>query len=655
MGRYQISGPDGARYEIQAPDGASEADVAAIVSRHIGGQPAKPPVSMMEAAGRGALQGVTFGTSDEIYAGAKGAWDSITGGSFAPTYERELKGVREANDRAKSQNPLAYMGGEVAGGLALPMGSLGIAAKGANLAQRSLQGAKAGAVVGGLYGLGTAEGGEGNLAEQGIRRATHALPSAVAGGALGAAAPALVDVASAALKYPANAIQSLRNPTAAADAKVSEALARDTPATMGTSAGLKRMQERLASAQETKPGVMLADVAGENTRNLLRVAADQPSKGAERLRKTLDHRQGFQWSRIEQDVADTLADGQSFTKAVDDVTASLKEKGADLFGKAYDRPWNVTAGDDLAQFLQLPYVAKIAERTSDNIKGMTGQDKAALKPWEFLHRVKMQIDREIGSAKRAAHPDGWAVGDLVQLKRKMVDLMGQKNAPYRAALYKYGDEASLKTALERGFEEFKGTRPPELRKTLASMGEAERKMYRMGAARSLFDDIRRGNITRDRTENLFSSPEIQMKLAAIYPDQAARREFQKRLVLEAKMADTRKAVQGGSHTNKLQQQTGESGQPVEAMTSIAQAASGNLKPALGWLSRRMQSFNGMNPKVAEQVINRLMQTKPPELQLRFYKEIERAQKEPERADKIIRYILRSTGTLAGDNTGFNPR
>lgn len=651
-----VSAPGG--ISIDFPEGTDQETIRRVMLRATGGDgsearpaPAKPSVSTAEALGRGALQGATFGFSDEIYAGARGAYDALRGGSFGPTYDRELADVRAANERAKAEAPYAYLGGEVAGGLALPLGAAGTAVRGATMAARTAQSAKVGATLGGLYGVGTAEGGDGTLAQQTANRLTSAIPSAVLGGAIGAAGPAAVDVASAALRYPANAIRAYRNPSATADAKVIEALARDAPDTMAASQAVMRAQDRLGRAQATKPEMMLADVGGQNTRDLLRTATNMPSKGAERLRKTLDQRQAWQWSRIEKDVADTLADGNAFAQSVDEVTKRVSEVGKETFDLAFSRPWNVKANDPLAVFLQRPYVAKIMDRTRENIVGMTGQDVATLRPWEFMHRVKMQIDREIGAAKRASHPDGWNTRDLVTLKREMVELMGKHNGPYRAALYKYGDEAGIRNALEQGFDEFKGTSPDQLRKTLAGLSEPERRMYRIGAARSLFDDIERGNVTRDRTDALFSSPAIQMKLAALYPDVAARREMQRRLVLEARMADTRKAVQGGSTTARQLAQGAEAGQPVEAMTSLANATSGNLRPAMAWLSRQMQMFNGMTPQVADQVIDRLMQRTPPSLHVRLMAEIQRAAREPAQRDELVRRIIQGSAPVAGDNTG----
>jgi len=644
---------------VDFPDGTDDETIRRVMLRATGGdgsearaQPKAPPVSTLEAAGRGAIQGATFGFGDEIYAGAVGAYDALKGGSFSDTYNRELGDVRAANERARQSNPIPFIGGELVGGMALPLGALGTAARGATLAQRSMQSAKTGAALGGVYGFGTAQGGEGSIIDQAGNRAIAAIPGVVGGAAVGAVAPAAVDLASAALKPVSNAVRAFANPSSVAESKVIEALARDAPE-LAPSRAVEMAQDRLARARQTKPDAMLADVGGQNTRDLLRAASNMPSRSGQRLQASLDRRQAWQWSRIENDVADTLADGNAFTGAMEEITKRVSEVGKTEFERAFSRPWNVTANDPLARFLsERPFMRRLVEKTAENYEGMTGQNLMEMRPWEIMHRVKMQIDSEIGGLKRGNLDSkaNWDLRGLVQLKKEFVDLIGQRNGSYRSALYKYGDEAGLRTALERGAEEFNTASRLDLRAALQGMTEPERRMYRMGAARSLFDQIEKGNVMRDRTDSLFSSAEIQMKLAVLYPDQAARRDLQKRLILEARMADTRKAVQGNSTTARQLAQGQEAGQPLQGVVAVANATSGKLTPALQWLSRQTQAFSGLTPQVADKIIERLMAQTPQHMQMRLMAEIGRAAKEPARRDALVRRIVQGAAPLMGNAT-----
>lgn len=655
MARYRVTGPDGVSvFEVEAPDNASEAEIVDYVKKN-SQQQQQPNVSTMEALGRGALQGATFGLSDEIYAGAKGAYNAVTGGgSFGDTYNKELTDVRAANERARTSAPLAYIGGEVAGGLALPAGAIGSGARLAKTAAdatrtgRALAGAATGAAYGGAYGFGTADGGDGSLLQQAGSRALSALPSAIGGAVIGAAAPAVVDLASSAIKGVTNPIRAAVNPSRTASTKVAEALLRDAPPGTAIDDVVGRAGRRLAGAQATKPDAMLADVGGQNTRDLLRSAANMPSQGAERLRSTLDRRQGFQWSRIEKDLAATLADGNKFASTLDTWTTIINNTGKVVFEKAYAQPFNVKAGDDLARFItERGYVRRLLEKADDSIQGMTGESPAQMSPWELLHRVKMEMDREITRLKsgQGDAKANWTLRDLTSLKREMVDLMGKANPQFRHAMERYGDVAGVRTALERGAEEFKAARPDEIVKALKGMTPPEQSMFRMGAARSIFEQVEKGNVTRDRTDGMFSSPEMQRKLAALFPSTAARRDFQRRLILEARMADTRKAVQGNSTTAKQLAQGAEAGQPVAAVNAVANATAGRFAPAMNYLSRQAQAFNGMTPAVSNEVIQELMQKSVGGTDIVLKQAIDRAAREPAFRDMLVRKLL--AGSAAG--------
>ena len=575
-----VQGPNGVT--ITFPDGTDHDTINNVMSQAIGQKPKAPDVSMAESLGRGALQGATFGFGDEIYAGARGALNKVRGGDFQPEYDTALKEVRGANENARQANPIAYMGGEVAGGFAIPgMGMLGVAGKSAKaardltLASRMGRSATTGTVYGGLYGLGTAEGGEGPTIKQFSERAVSAIPSALAGGAVGAVLPPVVDAGAAIVKGATNAIRGSLAPKQVATEKVAEALARDRPEGAALDEAVQYAGDRLQRAQKVNPASVLADVGGENSRNLLRSAANMPSRSADRMRRQLDQRQNVQWRRIEKDLADNLSDGNKFNERLDTWTGVVKDVGREEFNKAYSAPWNVREGSALGDFLKLPYVQRLTEKTAENLRGMTGKDfateqagqvptSADLKPWELLHRVKMQIDREISGLKRgqADSKANWDLRDLTQLKRRMVDLMGQENPAYKSAMEKYGDAASIKAALEQGLEDFSTARADDIRKTLEGMTKPEQMMYRAGYSRAMFNQLEKGNVNKDRTDALFSSPEIQQKLEAVMPDRKRLREFQRALVIHAKQADTRKAVQGNSTTARQLAHGNEAGQQI---------------------------------------------------------------------------------------------
>lgn len=684
MARYRITAPDGGTYEITAPDDATQDQVMEFARSQIGGgepqqKPQREATGIVPALFEGVGQGLTFGFSDEIEGAVRGGLDALLSDrSFGEAYDERLAAARDRQKAARETNPAAFYTGEIGSAIALPFGALragGVAARalpnaltapvasagralgfgqmsanaGAGLGARTLAGAREGAAYGGLFGLGTGEGVEG--------RAENALVGAGAGGLFGAAVPAAVDVGSAVVRGVTNPIRAALNPQQMGREKYAEALLRDRMPTgmepSETGNVLAQHVNRLMRVRQDKPSMMSMDLGGENVRNLVRAAANMPSTGAQRLNRRLDVRQGNQWRRIEQDLADTLVDGRSFYETTEALAAQRAANAKPAFERAYSAPWNVKADDDLAKFLtERGYMRRMLEKTQESIEGMTGQSPAATRPWELLHRVKMEIDREIGRLKRGQQDAkaNWTLRDLVQLKNEFKSHIDKHNKAFGQALKQYGDESALINAAEDGFDEGLKAAPEAIRKSIQGMGQQEQEMYRLGFARALVGRVRQGNITRDRTENIFSSPDMELRLKAVFPEQKARREFQRRLVMEARMADSRKAVQGNSTTAKQLAQAEEAGQPIRAVAAVGQATTGRLTPVLEYLGRQAQRFSGMTPEVANSVIRAAMEQGAFRNVAAWERAIARAEREPAFRARLVERLISGFGAGVTDPT-----
>lgn len=630
----RVSTPGGATIEF--PEGTDAETISKVMAQATGASAKPQSMGTLEAGARGVAQGVTFGFADEIYGAGKGAASALTGGGFSDAYAQGRDQMREANKQAADQNPIAYYGGQVVGGVAVPFGAAraGAAAvraapglmapvanagrvagfgqlsanAGGTLGARALAGAREGAAYGAVAGFGEGEGGA-------TERALNSGRGALFGGAVGAAVPGLVDAGAAVLRGATTPFRAVMQPQAVGREKMAEALMRDVSGEgagqPGYGAAFNRLTQRLDAGNAAGKNMMLADVGGENTRNLLRSATNQQSTGAERLRKTLDTRQGGQWARIERDMADTLADPREFAESVGDIVARRRSEAGPNFEAAMAVETPMTPR--LSSVLQRPTmqnVLQIAERRlADEGEAIGLQTRTAA-----LHRAKVELDTQIGSARRAQQMGntptaGMDLRTLTILKRDLMRAID--NPTYRRALDAYAGDSALIGAAEDGFERALTMHTEEIRQTIAGLTtEAEREMWRLGAARALAGKVRQGNVTRDRTEGVFSSPDMQMRLRAIMPNQRAFREFQRSLVLEAKMADTRKAVQGNSTTAKQLAQADEAGQPMRMAVGAAQAATGRFEPALNLLGRTAQRFSGITPSTANEIISAAMERDP---------------------------------------------
>jgi hypothetical protein len=204
-------------------------------------------------------------------------------------------------------------------------------------------------------------------------------------------------------------------------------------------------------------------------------------------------------------------------------------------------------------------------------------------------------------------------------------------------------------AAEDGFDTFKNLPLEQLAERMqqaAQAGPAVAQAFRRGSGRAIIGDVMRGNVTRDRTENIFSSPDMQQRLEIIFPTRQQFREFQRSLVLEAKMADTRKAVQGGPTTAKQLAQADEAGQPMRMAVGAAQAATGRLEPAFNMLTRQAQRFSGLTPSSANAIINAAMERNPREVRRALQEAIRQAGNVPEARARLAQELI-GGATAAG--------
>lgn len=628
MAKYEFKGPDGGTYQIEAPDDVPAREVMGFVEKQFS-RNSKPEVSVGESLGRGALQGVTLGFGDEIYGAAKGAYDKVLGsGDFSGTYATERDAVRAANDKARDANPATYFAGELAGGVAIPgaaarvatklpaaasrLGSaagFGATQKAANLGlgARAMAASREAGAYGAAYGLGT---GEGSLEDQ----ALSTLGGYAGGRVVGAALPGAVDLASAGARRVAAPVRGYMNPDAVGAEKLAEAMARDVGAS-GTASdvasGMSRIQARAAAAADD-PTMMVGDLGGENTRALLRQARNMPNDNTQRFVRRVDQRQSFQPNRLERSSQATLGDGQEFMATADDLVKTRSANAEAAYEPAYavPLPKGSPADAEISSFFDSrKYMGRLLEKTIENLQGVSGKTVNGMRPWEILHRVKMQINKEVGNLKRGM-PDnkaGWDVKDLTTLNREYQALLAKHNRRFGNAQKQFSDESGLINALEDGLEDFNKIQPEEIARKVRSMASDEAEMYRLGAQRALVEKVRRGNVTGDKTETAFSSREMQLKLRAIFKDTKSLRLFQRDLIREARKADTRKSL-AGSQTDRNLVNASEAGAPARAVSTAQQLARGNvLEPAAAFLGRAANRVSGLNPSSAESILEMALQ------------------------------------------------
>ena len=409
MAKYRFTGPDGHDYEFEADDAMDPNEVKRQVEAQFA--PKEPAMGALKAGAIGASQGVTFGFGDEIYGGVAGAYDALTSNkTFSQAYDDRRDAARAALDKAREDQPFAAYGGEIVGGVALPLGGARMAAnalraapgatavanvaskvpgvsrgaramsnalnatgrleRGAGLGARMAAGAKEGAAWGGLYGYGS---GEGSVED----RLGSAAGGAIMGGGFGAALPMASDIVRAGTRVVTTPMRAYRQPETYAAEKFAQNVARDAGDSTSIDAIRSALDKLDARARmpsnASDPTTIIGDLGGENMQGFLRAAVDTPSDAGQAWKGLLDRRQKLQWRNLEANLAGTVADPRRYKTTVDAIESVRKEKGARLFGNAWKHPFNVEPDSELSRFMNLPYMKRLVEKTNANVSGMTGK------------------------------------------------------------------------------------------------------------------------------------------------------------------------------------------------------------------------------------------------------------------------------------------
>lgn len=690
----------GKTYRVDAPSPEAAAAAVEEMMKGAGGgapAPASPPSltgasPAAAAAGpvrstdeRGSLmdsimQGVTFGTSDEIAGAFGGAMDWLGGGSFGEGYDRTAGKARENLEAYRQRQPVWSTVGEVGGAVAtLPVaGPLNVlrapaaVSKAAPLLTRAgnalarggaatANSAATGAAYGGLYGAGSAEG---TLAD----RAGGALEGAALGGALGAAAPSVIGGVKAAgraigagLGYPMQAARSALRPASGAERRVVRAAEMDI--------GDPNKGVGVLRAAQGAGAPMAPLDFGEATRQLGRAAKNASPEAASILNRFTDQRFESQGERA-IDIITRLAPGVNAPKVRQTLEAAARAANK----PAYDRAMNAPAaqsvwGPELAQLTRAPALQAAMMRA---VK--TGANKAAVSgaappkaPFvqnpdgtlsmvpgvtpnlRFWDAAKQELDDMIGDAIKKGEKG--LANDLRDIKRGLVTYLDNQVPAYKTAREGAAGFFGAEDALEAG-ETFVTSKlgNAEARDALAKMTPAERQLFAEGFATRLVRTIMEAGDRRAITNaSIFRSPAARERLEIALGPGAAR-DMEAFLLAEDIMDMGRRAVQGNSTT--AQQLIGQGllsggaglyaggGDPTNPATWITAAITG------AGIRGVRRGVRGVDAKVAREVAD-MLTSKDPQ---RFKEAVDRIGKNPgllaafrSAHDRLVRALMPATG------------
>lgn len=606
-----------------------------------------------EALGRGALQGVTVGLSDEVYGGhgfgAVGQIDAIVeamrqgatieeankAGFDAKEARRaeRLGEVRAANREAQEAHPGMYLTGEIVG--SLPYLAVG---GGAANTGRAVSTAGRGAALGGadaaLYSYNTAEGGD---------RPEAAAKGAIVGSALGAATP-----------FVAQAVR--RGGEAAADFGVglfdaATGRANNTRANRGLARILERSgktadeigSEVDSAIREGAPEFVLADALGNSTghgpgQRALAGAARQPGPYREELVNALNRRQAGQGERVSAAISEALGGGETSAARTADLKAVRKAVSDPLYEAAREGARPVRLNDTLAEMDD--FLGLDTNRGLDSIAGKVAayRKKMAAKgeqlfDFETTLRLKQDIQDEAQTAWRAGKNNRGRVLD--KLWRKLDSALEQASDGYRAANDTYALASRNIDAIPAGEAAAAGrVRPADALTSYDAMSAAQRPEFRKGYADALLRDVERAAPGANKVRPL-TSDKRRAELAWMSSDPEL---LARRLGREDTMFATRAgAVNGSATAENLADMADTNG--TDFLISAATGGGNMLMDALRWGGRKA---TGQNEATRELMAKALMSQDP---QAILGPVLQQAQRDA-RVARLIDALMRTSGNRA---------
>lgn len=547
-------------------------------------------------------QGATLGAGIPITSALSVPLEMLAKGIASPVDAYKSVRDRKDADRAAwlAAHPVGGTAANVVGGLAtggnLAQQGVTMAGRlGSGMAARVGEAAIEGAAYGGIQAGNEARG---DLSSQLGDAAMGAAIGGGAGGVLAGGAQALGALGS----NVASAARGRLDPQGFAARKVAQRLEADnlTPSDIAS---------RLKGAE---PGTNVADVAGENTRDLLRTATNIPGRARQEVADMVESRMGGQRDRIMDTVSKKLAPGELYNATLDDIQNTYRAGADPLYKKAYAKP---VSYDDFKLDELIPRIPKAAWSEANSLMGIEGYTPKQLlasiaddgsvsinkvpdmKQWDYVKRaLDSRIAQEDGKgAIGGTTPMGRALDNL---KTELVTILKSQNPAYKSALEFSSDQIGLKKALDMG-PKLLSMAPDDAARAFSKLSVAEKETARIGVARAIRDKVLAGSDSAggaggDRVKAVWTEKTRRI-IKELFPGQKAE-DFAKFMQNEAMKVKTVRAASGNSTTARQLAGTEDAGVDPELLIRVGR---GDVVGAtLAAISKAARKLGGLNEKSA---------------------------------------------------------
>lgn len=186
---------------------------------------------------------------------------------------------------------------------------------------------------------------------------------------------------------------------------------------------------------------------------------------------------------------------------------------------------------------------------------------------DIIDATKQELDDQIGTAIRQGQNN--KARDLVRLKNTMVDEADKVVPEYKQARDMFAGKATLENAADSG-SLFLKMNPRDVNNITKTMGESEKKMFKLGAKQAIVDRIDSVQLNADLVKRLFGKGGDVKKLRTLFDDKESFDRFSDTLEKEAQFVLTRREAQANSTTAK---QLFDEGAAVEVFGNAIDAVS----------------------------------------------------------------------------------
>jgi hypothetical protein len=562
------------------------------------------------------------------------------------TYAQELEAIKQDYAKYSQENPFIAPAAEFAGGV-LPMVASyiatpftgGAAAPAAvattartagalkTLAQNPyVRSMLVGSGTGAIAGAGSSDPGE---------RLEGAVPGAVVGGVLGAAAPVAMRGAGAGYNWLKDRLSGASEYLdRRAARKVNEALTRSelTPAEAEARIAADRnMGVPSTLANVSKPTVSLGEVVttkGENAADIMETGLEK-NKVGQRERVIEQARQGTgsqgdfyaQEQEMVQNLrrnADTLYDDAYNFGTVNDPTINRVLQNP-RFKTFFDEAKKIADNERLAAELRGEDPTKYILDDLFVVDELGNTVLSKQPDVRTLDYIKRGMDAVIDRGYKGEGMSSAEAASLKGLKKSMVEALDRATevdgvSAYRTARQQYAGDAEVLDALRLGMDDFKKLDSEQIVGMMQGFSAAEQEAFRTGAVRNIYSVVMDPSSNINAAQRLIGSPEMQRKLLPLFGSQAKFDLFKAAMERESQLFQQSNRMLAGSPTARRTAGVAafDEGEGLVG-AALSDTMTGGWVSSLTNMAANLVSKASISDKVAERVAKLLVSSDPHEV------------------------------------------